>query len=153
MLQMNRVFPIIFVLVSVLLVSCAESVIEIDAEELCEQYREDPETADANYKDRTLIVTGTVTLTDTTNMGARYAMMDCMYSPTLVPAEEGWLLLPRRTEYGIECRFDEENHIDWLRLVEGQTVTIKGGCGGYSLDLFGKGEPANIVLRHCSLSN
>jgi hypothetical protein len=137
----------------VLFISCTESPITIEPEELCQQYQEDAEAADANYKDRTLIITGIVTLTDTTNMGTRYAMMDCMCSSTLVPAEEAWLLSPLRTEYGIECRFDENNHIDWLKIVEGRNVTIKGQCGGHSLDLFGKGEPANIVLRHCSLVN
>ncbi len=121
---MNKMLVILVVFLSILMLSCTESSITIDAEELCQQYQEDPASADAKYRDRTLIVTGTVTLTDTTNMGIQYPMMDCMYSPILFPAEEGWLLLPRRTEYGIECRFDEENHIDWLKLVEGRTVTI-----------------------------
>jgi hypothetical protein len=147
---MKRILPILPLLVILMLISCAKPAVMITAEELWSQYQADTETADAKYKGNTLIITGRITLVDTNNLGAHYAMMDCQRSSVVIPAEEA-PLTPLQTEYGIECQFDESNRMDWLTLTEDRTVRIRGKCAGYSKNIFGKGEPANIVITNCSV--
>ena len=125
-----------------LFTACTETAIEIQASELCCKYWAYESEADAEFKGKILIVAGEVGLLDVNNLGEHYARLECHCD---------FLTIQELRGDGISCMFDESNVDDWLALREGQYVQIKGNCNGCAMNLFGKGEPGNIILLDCQV--
>jgi hypothetical protein len=101
--------------------------IRITAEELYKTYNSNQADADRLYKDKMLIVTGTVGRADTRS---REALVDARHTVLV---------------YCLLFAPDQEGPIS--RLKEGQTVTVKGKCTGRARFLGMTAE--QVSLRDC----
>lgn len=93
--------------------------ISISAEELMSAYESNEVSADKQYKDQKLSVTGVVdnisTILDQTTV-------------TLTNGDEFAFT-------GVRCYFDDEAEIDKVaNLSKGTTITVEGTCDGYSIE-------------------
>jgi hypothetical protein len=99
------------------------SPISITAAELVQEYRtlgDGPGGADKKYKDKTLVVSGSV-LTNTPNIGTDTIRV-------VLSGGEG-------SPYGVQCNFEGEDKAPLTQVKNGQTVTIQGKCDGRTLSV------------------
>ena len=100
-------------------------IIEISARELMQAYKANEVDADVRYKDKTLVVSGTVD-------NIKKDIFNTLY----ITLETGEFLS------SIQCYFDDSHEKELGNIQKGQSLTIKGNCGG----LLG-----NVSLKDCEI--
>ena len=102
-------------------------VIKITAEELLKAYYANRKSAEAEYKGKTLEVTGIVGSVGKNIVGTRFVKLAGDYV-------EAWR---------VQCMFDKENESQLAGLTIGQGVIVQGICGDYL--------PPDVTLKDCLL--
>ena len=97
----------------------------IKAEDLIDEWNEDEVRAKQKYKDKEIVVYGTVDNIDIDIFGDPYIVLD------------------EKHLFGVQCIFDNENEDLMVDLEEGDTVAVFGKCSGKIYSLF---------LRYINLS-
>ena len=124
------IFNIVFILLIFGLSDAvmAQDTVKITAEHLYEEYKSDATSANAEYRNKVLEVTGTVARTGNV-VGSPYVLLT---GDSQSESE------------GVRCVFAKEGESQLAGLEPGQNIIIWGICNGYFLN--------NVILLECSLT-
>lgn len=101
--------------------------IELSVEELLQAYRTDEKAAEAQYKGKTLRITGVVGSTGKNMVGTSFIKLA---GDTI----EAWR---------IQCMFDKEYEDEVAQVTKGQTITVLGECADY--------HKPDVTIKDCIL--
>jgi transcription elongation factor Elf1 len=105
----------------------ATEVIEITAEELLQAYQTNKKTAEAEYKGKTLQVTGVISSSGKNVVGTYFVKL-------AGERVEAWL---------VQCMFDKEHEPELAQLTKGQRITVRGTCADFL--------PPDVTMKDCVL--
>lgn len=100
---------------------------QVTVQQLAADYEANEIAADQKYKDKPVVVTGTVTDISKDVMGDIYVVMTDGDEMSMI---------------GVQCFFSDDHTADAAKLTKGQKATIKGMCDG---------KVMHVILRGSSL--
>ena len=109
--------------------SAEEAAVEVSAVDLINAYDENAVSADSQYKDKTLKITGTVSSIGVDVADRAYIMLKDENDPYAI--------------LGVQCYFEEDQKDSLTSLKEGDTVTVIGTC---------EGQVVSVSVKNCQIT-